>query len=664
MTQAIFLSYASQDADAARRICDALRAAGLEVWFDQSELRGGDAWDASIRKQIRECALFVPIISANTQAREEGYFRLEWKLAVDRSHLMADNKAFFVPVILGDIAEPNANVPDAFRMRQWSRLIDENTIAVFAARVAKLVGGSGVPDTNAAEVSPVDEFGIHHVSLHPNPNPLPRARSAGEAGRGMDQPGCFTQDATPTRMPAENDSGSLGGDVPARKGKSLRRTLMASGIGLALLVIALAAWAPWKEPKPGPATSASKAAPLDPQLKRAQDLIESIGAIASDIVLAEELIKGVLATRPTDPDAVLMMCRVHVYSLQRGFDRSETRFASAKEFAEKAFNLAPDHSAAKVCMADYLVRRGLDSERALKLVEEAIAAQPAVPRYHRLRNTVRATLPRFPRAEMRELASYTAEQFPQDALAQHDAALYYISDAQFPEAKKFLRRAIEAGPQASSAPTLASIEIWVSGDLDAAKAVLGQVTDKQRTAVRTLIVQVWYALLSGDTVSGQAALRAHPDPWMRDFLFTGPAALLNGELLLREGKAVLAKPYFEQAYAEWEKHKQELATIRRHAWIEPYLLFRLGRLAEARARNAVAFAGVPRPWRLSYNTDMWLFQPISHSLLLGERATALTLMKEAADGPVAKQVMRNALKLDPRMAPFRNDAEILKVLAE
>ena len=35
---AVFLSYASQDAAAAKRICDALRAAGVEVWFDQSEL--------------------------------------------------------------------------------------------------------------------------------------------------------------------------------------------------------------------------------------------------------------------------------------------------------------------------------------------------------------------------------------------------------------------------------------------------------------------------------------------------------------------------------------------------------------------------------------------------------------------------------------------------
>lgn len=81
MTKAVFLSYASQDADAARRICEALRAAGLEVWFDQSELRGGDAWDASIRRKIKDCALFVPIISANTNARSEGYFRLEWKEA-------------------------------------------------------------------------------------------------------------------------------------------------------------------------------------------------------------------------------------------------------------------------------------------------------------------------------------------------------------------------------------------------------------------------------------------------------------------------------------------------------------------------------------------------------------------------------------------------------
>jgi hypothetical protein len=57
-TSAVFLSYASQDAEAARRICEALRAVGIELWFDQSELRGGDAWDNKIRRQIRNARSF------------------------------------------------------------------------------------------------------------------------------------------------------------------------------------------------------------------------------------------------------------------------------------------------------------------------------------------------------------------------------------------------------------------------------------------------------------------------------------------------------------------------------------------------------------------------------------------------------------------------------
>src|ERR1700730_6233915 len=92
--QAVFISYTSQDAEAARRICESLRAAGIEVWLDQSELRGGDAWDSAIRKQIKTCALFLPVISANTSARSEGYFRLEWKLAVDRYQLIAGETGF------------------------------------------------------------------------------------------------------------------------------------------------------------------------------------------------------------------------------------------------------------------------------------------------------------------------------------------------------------------------------------------------------------------------------------------------------------------------------------------------------------------------------------------------------------------------------------------
>ena len=118
-TKAVFLSYASQDAEAARRICEALRTAGIEVWFDQSELRGGDVWDQRIRQQIHDCALFVPVISSHTDERTEGYFRLEWKLAVDRSHLMADDAAFLLPVVIDGASESSARVPEKFQTLQW-----------------------------------------------------------------------------------------------------------------------------------------------------------------------------------------------------------------------------------------------------------------------------------------------------------------------------------------------------------------------------------------------------------------------------------------------------------------------------------------------------------------------------------------------------------------
>jgi len=143
--KAIFLSYSSHDESAAERIRDALTAHGLEVWFDRNELRGGDAWDASIRKQIKECALFVPIVSADTDARREGYFRLEWKLAVDRSHLLADGEAFLLPVAIDGVSEATARVPDRFREFQWSRVEDAAAMEAFARRVALLLVDDAEP---------------------------------------------------------------------------------------------------------------------------------------------------------------------------------------------------------------------------------------------------------------------------------------------------------------------------------------------------------------------------------------------------------------------------------------------------------------------------------------------------------------------------------------
>ena len=136
---AVFLSYAAQDAEAAQGLCAALRAAGIKVWFDQTELRGGDAWDQRIRREIRDCALFIPIISANTEARLEGYFRREWKLAVARTHDMADDKPFLVPVVIDGTKDQDARVPEQFHAVQWTYIPSGEFSTAFVDRVQHLL---------------------------------------------------------------------------------------------------------------------------------------------------------------------------------------------------------------------------------------------------------------------------------------------------------------------------------------------------------------------------------------------------------------------------------------------------------------------------------------------------------------------------------------------
>ena len=160
--KAIFLSYASQDADAAQRVCDALRTVGLEVWFDQSELRGGDAWDAAIRKQVKECALFVPLISANTDARSEGYFRREWNLAVSRTLDMADDQAFLLPIVIDATLDANARVPEKFREVQWTHLPAGETPVAFAQLVQRLLSGrDSLPVLAPSRVAPTANAATH-----------------------------------------------------------------------------------------------------------------------------------------------------------------------------------------------------------------------------------------------------------------------------------------------------------------------------------------------------------------------------------------------------------------------------------------------------------------------------------------------------------------------
>jgi hypothetical protein len=142
---AIFISYASEDRGDVEVLKSHLDTHGLPVWFDRDKLKGGDLYEKKIQQNIKTCALFLPIISARTERRTEGFFRREWKLAAKRSDDMDDRVPFIIPIAIDDTAEEAARVPDKFLDAQWERCPGGTVSAEFAQRLQSLLNLKSTP---------------------------------------------------------------------------------------------------------------------------------------------------------------------------------------------------------------------------------------------------------------------------------------------------------------------------------------------------------------------------------------------------------------------------------------------------------------------------------------------------------------------------------------
>ena len=119
---AVFISYAREDLQAVQRIKAGLDAAGIKTWFDLDRLEGGDDYDRKIQRNIARCSYFIPVVSATTERRLEGYFRREWSYAIDRSRNIAEGALFIMPICIDDTHAADAHVPDKFKALHITRL--------------------------------------------------------------------------------------------------------------------------------------------------------------------------------------------------------------------------------------------------------------------------------------------------------------------------------------------------------------------------------------------------------------------------------------------------------------------------------------------------------------------------------------------------------------
>lgn len=78
----VFLSYASEDIDSARRLYNDLQEIGVNVWFDKESLLPGQNWNQAVRKAIKTCRFFLALLSENS-LNKVGFVQKETKYALE-----------------------------------------------------------------------------------------------------------------------------------------------------------------------------------------------------------------------------------------------------------------------------------------------------------------------------------------------------------------------------------------------------------------------------------------------------------------------------------------------------------------------------------------------------------------------------------------------------
>ena len=462
-SKAIFLSYASQDAEAARRLCESLRHGGIEVWFDSDGgLEHGDEWDQKIRRQIKECLLFIAVISANTQARQEGYFRLEWELAAQRALSIASGVAFILPIVIDETREPDALVPDRFRAVQWMRLPGGAASPEVLQRFLKLWSHrAGVVKNNL------------------NPAPL---------------------------TPPANDSPSTLLPTPAQ-GKSRRMKIGAATLILAGII--LGGWQLWR-PTERPRLSIDSTRPIAARplsegaqlAERAKAIYEKPGFTASDLGPAEELARRATERETDNATTWGVSAGVQASWLNRTWDLSEKRRGEVQTRANRALALDPNEPEALLALAFLLIAQNAPAA-AVDHLRRAIAANP---QHVRLARAMGRNLIRIQRVdEGRQLLLNLTQRAPRDPLIYYELALSYTAgnmgfkdENSLAQAIKHLDAALQIYPLASALNLKAYALANGRGDLPAARLVINQLAElplADRAEDRSVATAMWIGLL-------------------------------------------------------------------------------------------------------------------------------------------------------------------------
>jgi TIR domain len=147
----VFISYSSEDREAAEQICQALESRGLSCWIAPRDIQGGQSWAAAIVRAIEECRVMLVVVSTSANISRQ----------MPREVELADSKHRAVlPVRIQNVALVK-DLEFFLGNRQWIDAFP-GPIGVHGDRLAGAVASLKYP----TEVPPA-------VSLHANAAQIP-----------------------------------------------------------------------------------------------------------------------------------------------------------------------------------------------------------------------------------------------------------------------------------------------------------------------------------------------------------------------------------------------------------------------------------------------------------------------------------------------------------
>jgi hypothetical protein len=99
LTGRVFLSYAREDFETAKRLFNDFRKSSIDVWFDRDSLLPGQNWETEIRQAIRESRFFIALLSSNSVSKR-GFVQKELKHALDILDEFPESSVFIIPIRL------------------------------------------------------------------------------------------------------------------------------------------------------------------------------------------------------------------------------------------------------------------------------------------------------------------------------------------------------------------------------------------------------------------------------------------------------------------------------------------------------------------------------------------------------------------------------------